>query len=91
MADWNTDISKAPRGAYQVKNRKFGSTHADSKVFRADKVILATKCGQVTMSRYLPEAKRFEGLATGEQPVAWMPWAPGELPTHPTASREAAQ
>jgi hypothetical protein len=75
---WSFDISKAPRGRYVVVNRKFGKTLADAKVFKPDRVILATKCGKVTTSHYMPEEKRWEMLATGEQPVAWHPW-----PEHP--------
>lgn len=79
MTEWNHDIAAAPRGAYVIKNRKFGKSHADTKVFEPDRVILATKCGQVMVSQYLPDEKRWEGLAVGEQPVAWQAW-----PHHPT-------
>jgi hypothetical protein len=75
---WNFDISKAPRGSYVVVNRKFGKGQADTRVFKPDRVILATKCGKVTISKYLPDEKRWEMLAHGEQPVAWQAW-----PDHP--------
>lgn len=75
---WCTDISKAPRGKYVVVNRKVGKVQADQRVFRPDRVILATKCGKVTLSKYLPDEKRWEMLAAGEQPVAWQAW-----PDHP--------
>lgn len=71
MTDWNPDISKAPRGRYIVTNRKFGRGRADTKVFHPDKVLVLTKCGQEIVSQYLPDSKRWEGLATGEQPVGW--------------------
>lgn len=77
---WNFDISKAPRGSYVIKNRKFGASPADTKVFRPDRLILATKCGKVTTSQYIPDEKRWEFLATGEEPVAWQVW-----PDHPHA------
>ena len=80
MSGWNFDISKAPRGKYVIVNRKTGKTMTDVKVFKADPVILATKCGKVTSSRYIPDEKRWEMLAKGEEPVAWMAW-----PTHPHA------
>jgi hypothetical protein len=79
---WNFDLTKAPRGSFVVKNRKFGNTPADTKKFEPDRVVLATKCGQVLLSQYLPDAKRWEGLATGEQPVAWHPFD-GALPAYP--------
>lgn len=75
---WNFDLTKAPRGKFVVQNRKFGKGYADTKVFQPDKVILASKCGVVTVSRYLPDEKRWEGFAHGEQPIAWQEW-----PTHP--------
>ena len=76
---WSFDISKAPRGKYVVVNRKVGKeVFADQRVFRPDRIILATKCGKVTTSHYMPDEKRWEMLAAGEQPVAWMVW-----PEHP--------
>lgn len=77
---WNFDISRAPRGSYVIRNRKFGKGEADTKVFKPVAVLLQTKCGQEIVSQYLPDAKRWEGLATGEQPVAWTHW-----PIHPEA------
>lgn len=71
MTDWNPNISKAPRGRFIIRNRKFGKGNADTKVFAADKVLLLTKCGQEIVSQYLPDSKRWEGLATNEQPVGW--------------------
>lgn len=83
---WNFDISRAPRGSYVIRNRKFGKGAADTKVFEPVAVLLQTKCGQEIVSQYLPAdgqhrpRGRWEGLATGEQPVAWTHW-----PTHPEA------
>jgi len=82
---WNTDISAAPRG-YEKK-----VSHIDNKgrtitktVFVPQNVILACGDGEtVTVSRWLPNVARWNMLATGEQPVAWMPW-----PNHPS---EASQ
>ncbi|HKY87626.1 MAG TPA: hypothetical protein VJL90_12760 [Pseudorhodoplanes sp.] len=74
MMSWNFDISKAPRGKYVVQHRKFGKGEGDIRVFVPDRVILATKCGKVTLSKYIPDEKRWEMLAKGEEPVAWFPW-----------------
>lgn len=89
---WNFDISLAPRGRYVVRHRQFGKGNGDTKVFEPDRVILATKCKQVIASRYLPadglsrRRGRWEGLATGEAPVAWRPFAAvGPQPAHPEA------
>lgn len=89
---WNTNIAAAPRGKYVVRNRKFGPKgRADTRDYEPDPVVLATKCGRVLLSRYLPAgnerpAARWEGLATGEQPVAWRPHAVvGPQPAHPSA------
>jgi len=78
MNAWNFDIKAAPHGRYEVKQRREG---VDVRVFVPERVILATKCGKVTISHYLPEEKRWMMLAKGEQPVAWQPW-----PTHPHSS-----
>lgn len=72
---WNHDIRTAPHGRYVVQQRREG---VDVRVFVPERVILATKCGKVTISHYLPEEKRWMMLAKGEQPVAWQKW-----PEHP--------
>ena len=41
---------------------------------RDEKIIVSTKCGKVTVSRYLPSEKRWEMLGKDEQPISWQPW-----------------
>lgn len=85
MSEWNFDITRAPRGKYVVRDRKLGKGRGDTREFVPDRVILATKCGVVTASHYLPEQKRWEMLAKGEQPIAWQPW-----PRHPSEAEVPA-
>jgi hypothetical protein len=75
---WNFDISEAPRGRMIATRTKIGAKEVDSETFKPDRVILATKCGKVTLSRYFPKEGRWEMLGKNEQPVAWQPW-----PEHP--------
>lgn len=86
---WNFDISQAPRGRYVTATRNNGKGDWTAEVFEPAEVILATKCGKVTKSRWLPEENRWLMLAAGEQPIAWQDW-----PTHPgsvvVAAEEAA-
>lgn len=77
---WNFDISEAPRGKVVTQTRETAKGPVDAQTFQPDYVILATKCKQVTKSRYLPDEDRWEGLAKGEQPIAWQSW-----PEHPGA------
>jgi len=77
---WNFDISEAPRGQTVMQPRKVGDKETTVSVFVPDRVILATKCGKVTPSEYLPKEGRWVMLAAGEAPLAWQPW-----PAHPTA------
>lgn len=78
---WNRDINAAPRGKYRVENRQFGRGRGDTRIFEPVPVILATKCGKVLRSEYLPDKKRWLGLSANERPVAWMAWPehPGEV------------
>jgi hypothetical protein len=79
--NWNTNINGIPCGS-QVKRSvqtKDGVKQYDD--FQRDDVILATRCGKVIKSYWIPDEKRFAGLANGEQPVAWVPW-----PRHPNSS-----
>lgn len=68
---WSFDIAAAPRGSYSLRAATNGKGHI--RTFEPARVFLATKCGQVTVSNYLPDFKRWEMLATNEQPIAWMP------------------
>jgi hypothetical protein len=86
---WNFDINAAPRGkTVQVTKKKRVETDASvDTTFRTtyehqrENVILATKCGKVIKTYWIPGESRWAGLANGEQPNAWMAW-----PTHPFAA-----
>lgn len=77
---WLFDIENAPRGHTILRKGK--PVHVPESVF------LATKCGKVGRSQWVPPTERdhhdvkkegrWEGLHYGEQPVAWQPW-----PRHP--------
>mgnify|MGYP000995851210 CR=1 FL=1 len=87
--DWSADISTAPRG--HIEKRKVGKHLV--KVFEAEPVILASKCGKVMKSYWCPPVEndphdkqqqgRWHGMHYGEKPVAWQPW-----PDHPGAWAE---
>lgn len=77
---WDFDIGAAPRGQTVQQNRKVGDKDTVVSVFVPDRVILATKCGKVTLSEWLPKEARWMMLATDEQPVAWQIW-----PAHPAS------
>ena len=95
MTGWNHDISKAPRGHYDVVPSGGTSTR---KVFRPERIITAGADGQVAVAYWMPDQQRWNMFARGEQPIAWMPYSgPREyvdakgktryaidLPDHPT-------
>ena len=78
MSAWDFDISNAPRGNKVLAVQKRQKGDVAVMRFVPDRVILATKCGKVTLSHFIPEEDRWMMLAKGEEPVAWMAW-----PTHP--------
>ena len=89
---WSFDISTAPRGKTVTttrlvndKNSASGKSVKDFEEFREEPVILATKCGKVVRSYWMQKEGRWAGFATGEQPLAWMPW-----PEHPHHSNTDA-
>lgn len=71
--NWNTDISRAPHGHYDVQTRrvKDGKT-ADHRVFNREIVWTASSCGKVMRSYYLPEERRWCMYSHLENPVAWI-------------------
>lgn len=74
MPEWCFDISAAPRGSYDViPAGKNGG--ASRKVFRPERIIAASACGAVCVSYWNDAAKRWSMFATGQSPIAWMPFA----------------
>lgn len=83
---WNFDISQAPKGYTFTETRKGkDGKEYPVQVFRAQKIIAASKCGVVTASRWIPlnergDGGRWEGFTKDGPPIAWHPW-----PSHPYA------
>lgn len=75
---WRTDLDAAPRGKLVTSIVKTAKGDREVQSFEADPVILASKCGKVIKSRWMPEPGRWEFFNKDEQPVAWQPW-----PDHP--------
>ncbi|WP_320196250.1 hypothetical protein RMR10_004515 [Agrobacterium rosae] len=84
MTQWSHDISAAPLfedfvNTRMVKNSKTGERRAlpfnDTR--RVD-LILASKCGKVIKTYWIPDESRFAGFQPGEEIIGWMPW-----PKHP--------
>jgi hypothetical protein len=78
MSAWNFDVSQAPHGHTVDDFVQTAKGVRKTTRFMPVKVILATKCGKVTVSKYLPDEDRWEMLQKGEQPIAWQLW-----PLHP--------
>jgi hypothetical protein len=99
MGTWSTDIAKAPRGTYRVIPAGKDAKSA-RKVFERAEIIAASSCGVVCVSYFIPDEKRWNMFAAGQQPVAWQRYsgprqiidAKGktrnvvDLPAHPTMS-----
>ncbi|WP_174804378.1 hypothetical protein [Martelella limonii] len=80
MTGWNFDISAAPQGHHSVSTYKTNTGETrERRDFVPEKVWIATKCEKVFPS-YRLENGRWGGLATGEEPIAWMPY---DVPVHP--------
>ncbi|RVQ10031.1 hypothetical protein [Sinorhizobium meliloti] len=72
---WNFDISAAPRG----RTITVTETDKDGKLrerqeFRHDHVILASKCGKVSRSYWIPDEQRWCMFSKNEEPKAWQHW-----------------
>jgi len=87
MSNWNMNISEAPIGREVTKTvlvadkkSASGKSVRDFQEHQKDDVILASKCGKVIKSYWIPAEKRWAGFQPGEHIVAWMAW-----PEHPNA------
>jgi hypothetical protein len=93
MSDWNFDISQAPKGEWVEAVEKGGrSGERHTRRYHAPRLILASKCGKVITSRWLPVDERekrpigrWEMFSVGEEPVAWQLY-----PSHPHGESDAA-
>lgn len=97
MADWNHDISKAPRGKYRVVPAGKGDK-STRKVFERQEIIAAGPHGTVCVSYFIPEQARWNMFTAENGPIAWQPYAGRreyldekgrtryaiDLPAHPT-------
>lgn len=77
---WDFDISAAPKGGFTEGMVLKGPKGKERLVqtYHAPVLIVATKCGKVTTTKWLHEEGRWQMLAAGEDFIAWQPW-----PTHP--------
>lgn len=81
--NWNFDISQAPKGREEYVTT--GKKHDDGrpilkKVHIAPRIIAAGNGDVVTVTRWLPDAGRWEAFTKDTPPIAWQPW-----PEHPFA------
>lgn len=93
---WSFDIASAPRGRTirvdRAIMRSDGKYIEEREGFVPDVVWLASKCGKVIRSYWIPETERasgrWSGLATKEEPIAWHPYF---IPEHPGAAPDPQQ
>lgn len=86
MTEWNFDMSAAPKGEW-VETTEKGGRGGERKARRyvTPRVIIASECGQVITSRWLPPNEkekrpvgRWEFFSADSEPLAWQPY-----PMHP--------
>jgi hypothetical protein len=95
MTGWSFDVAAAPRGKTFKRNRIVKDKVQEVDEFVPDYLWVATKCGKVNKSYFIPQAgkvpARWSGLATGEDPVAWCEFIIPEFPSVPAAGAYASQ
>jgi hypothetical protein len=86
VADWNFDLSAAPKGEWTETVEKGGrSGERLTRRYSAPRVIIASKCGKVITTRWLPPDEkekrpngRWEFFNADEEIAAWQAY-----PVHP--------
>lgn len=78
--EWNRDISLAPLGHMETRQRTVKGQVHDYEEFVPDHIIAASVCGKVTRSYWIPKEGRWCMFMAGSPPIAWMYW-----PKHPSA------
>ncbi len=77
---WNYNIEQAPKGWAATAIISVDGKPRKRDVFNHEKVITASECGKVIVSKWLPDQQRWEGYKKDEQPIAWQ-----DYPRHPSA------
>jgi hypothetical protein len=95
---WNHDMTTAPRGRTVTVMRntktKDGVIRVPVQEFEPEHVWLASSCGKVIRSYWIPANKNHDGYwpgfaqKGGTQPIAWQPFV---TPVHPFASNERGE
>ena len=97
MAQWNHDLTKAPRGSIRIVP---AGKDATRKIMVPTEIIAASACGVVCIARWLDDQKRWDMFTREAPPIAWQPYsgprayvdAKGktryavDLPKHPTVA-----
>ena len=81
---WNFDVSEAPKGRTVERAVTTEKGKVPYEAFEHDHVILASKCGKVMRSYWIPDEQRWCMFSKHEEPVAWMLW-----PSHPEVFSKA--
>lgn len=85
MQPWNFDMEAAPRGKTVTVTRAIKGEPRQVEEYVRNDVILASKCGKVTKSYWIPDENRWAGFQPGEEVRAWLEW-----PTHPDHHPDAS-
>lgn len=77
---WNFNMDEAPKGQFVDRTRTLKTGEVvQYQTFELTKILAAyAKSDLVTMSNWIPSAKRWNMFTEQNPPVAWMPW-----PAHP--------
>lgn len=74
ISQWNFDMSAAPRGEIVLQTRKGANGPVEVPVYKHVRLIALGSAGVVTLSRWLPDEKRWEMFTKDVPPIAWQPW-----------------
>lgn len=80
MTEWNFKIEEAPKIHYKDASYESNGKTVERVKFEPIQLWLASKCGIVTVSYWLPKEGRWNMFKKGEQPIAWQPYP---VPKHP--------
>jgi hypothetical protein len=87
--NWNHELTGIPCGSHPLRTVQTKDGVKTYEEFQRDDVILASKCGKVIKSYWIPDEKRFAGFKKGEEPIAWMHWPRHPGIPHPHASESS--
>ncbi|MBN7764096.1 hypothetical protein JYP52_23445 [Nitratireductor aquibiodomus] len=87
---WCFDMHSAPKGEVVQRETIRNGTVTTVETYKPCRIIVAGRCGVVTMSKWIPDEDRWEMFTQDSPPIAWAHWPSSPVNTGAASTGAAA-